>query len=148
MVLAFAWSIRLLVLAGVEYKAFGTSKRFNASRGSMPVSAATLSPSISGMNSEDYQFLRRRPDSRVALDFTGLLPNALLHAGLSTLQGFDPLLPAQYHSLIDPIWPFRTNREFDITPENEQALRLFGVGAFITARPAPRRRADWSTRIA
>jgi hypothetical protein len=129
--------ISLIVLAGVEYKAFGTSKRFNAARGSMPASAASLSPSIPGMNSENYQSLRRRPDSRVALDLTGLLPTALRHAGLSTPQGFDPLLPAQYHALIDPIWPFRTNREFDITPENEGALRLFGVGAFITAKQAP-----------
>jgi hypothetical protein len=89
------------------------------------------------MNSDNYESLRRRPDSRVALDFTGLFSTVLRHAGLSTPQGFDPLLPAQYHALIDPIWPFRTNREFDITPENEQALRLFGVGAFITAEQAP-----------
>jgi hypothetical protein len=128
--------ISLIVLAAVEYKVFGTSKRFNAARGSMPISA-TLSPSIPGMSSENYQSLRRRPESRVALDFTGLLPAALRHAGLTTPQGFDPLLPAQYHALIDPIWPFRTNREFDITPENEPALRLFGVGAFITAEKAP-----------
>jgi hypothetical protein len=71
------------------------------------------------------------------LDVTGLFPTVLRHAGLSTPQGFDPLLPAQYHGLIDPIWHFRTNREFDIAPENEEALRLFGVGAFITAEEAP-----------
>jgi MYXO-CTERM domain-containing protein len=130
-------ALGLLILAAAEYKAFGTSRWFNAARGTMPVAATSGPRSVAGMNSDNYESLRRRPDSRVALDVTGLFPTVLRHAGLSTPQGFDPLLPAQYHALIDPIWHFRTNREFDIAPENEEALRLFGVGAFITAEEAP-----------
>jgi hypothetical protein len=130
-------ALGLLILAAAEYKAFGTSRWFNAARGAMPVAATSGPRSVAGMNSDNYESLRRRPDSRVALDITGLVPSALRHAGLTTPQGFDPLLPAQYHSLIDLIWPFRTNREFDVTPENEQALRLLGVGAFVTAESAP-----------
>jgi hypothetical protein len=129
-------AVSLLILAAAEYKAFGTSRWFDAARVKIPATARAL-PSVAGMSLQNYESLRRQPEFRVALDVTGLFPVLLRHSGLTTPQGFDPLLPAQYQALIDPIWRFRTNREFDITPEKEDALRLLGVGHFVTAERAP-----------
>jgi hypothetical protein len=127
--------IAALILVAAEYKAFGTSKRFNAYRG--PYAANYVSQPFPGLNANLYELLRKCPEYRLALDLTALFPQTLRHNGLATPQGFDPLLPAQYKSLIDRIARFRTNREFEVIPENEAALRLLGVRYFITSENGP-----------
>ena len=84
-----------------------------------------------------YESLRSHPEYRVALDITGPFPQNLRHNGLTTPQGFDPLLPMQYKTLVDRIGHFRTNREFELNPENEKDLQLLGVRYFVSARNGP-----------
>jgi hypothetical protein len=115
-------SVSLLLLVAVEYKAFGTSKRFNASAGRS--GGNFVLKGLTGMN-------------RLALDLTGPPPAALRHTGLATPQGFDPLLPAHYQAFIERVGHFRSDREFDLPPENESALQILGVGRFITSEGAP-----------
>ena len=122
-------AVAALFLIATEYKAFGTSKRFNASRGPYPDYVAQPFPHLNGSL---YQTLRRNREYRVALGSI-MFPQDLRHSGLTTPQGFDPLLPVQYKALIDQIGYFVTNRLFGILPENEVALRLLGVRYFITA---------------
>jgi hypothetical protein len=122
-------AVAALFLIATEYKAFGTSKRFNASRGPYPDYVAEPFPRLNGSR---YQTLRRNREYRVALGRV-IFPEVLRHYGLTTPQGFDPLLPLQYKALIDQIGDFQTNRLFDIMPENEEALRLLGVRYFITS---------------
>jgi hypothetical protein len=122
-------AVAALFLIAAEYKAFGTSKRFNASRGPYPDYVAEPFPHL---NERLYQTLRRNREYRVALGSI-MFPQDLRHSGLTTPQGFDPLLPVQYKALIDQIGYFVTNRLFGILPENEVALRLLGVRYFITA---------------
>jgi len=115
-------SLSLLLLAAAEYKTFGTSKRFNASAGRSGPNFAHAG--LTGLK-------------RLALDLTGPPPTALRHTGLATPQGFDPLLPAHYQAFIERAGHFRSDREFDLPPENESALQILGVGHFITSEEAP-----------
>ena len=128
-------ALAALVLVAAEYKAFGTSKRFNAYRG--PFAVNYVSEPFPGLDPGVYAALRQHPEYRLALDVTALFPQALRHNGLATPQGFDPLLPAQYKALVDRIAHFRTNREFDVIPEDEAALRLLGVRYFISSEQGP-----------
>ena len=122
-------AIAALFLVATEYKAFGTDKRFNASRGPYPDYVAQPFPHLNG---SVYQTLRRNREYRVALGSI-MFPQDLRHTGLTTPQGFDPLLPVQYKALIDQIGYFVTNRLFGIIPGNDEAFRLLGVRYFITA---------------
>src|SRR6266542_4137411 len=95
------------------------------------------STTFPGLNTGIYASLRQHPEYRLALDVTALFPHHLRHNGLSTQQGFDPLLPVQYKVLVERIAHFRTNREFDVIPEDEAALRLLGVRYFISSEQGP-----------
>src|SRR5262249_50247962 len=121
-------AVAALFLIAAEYKAFGTSKRFNASPVPYPDYVAQPFPHLNG---SIYRTLRRNREYRVALGSTKF-PQDLRHSGLTTPQGFDPLLPVQYKALIDQIGYFYNNRLFGIIPENEEVLRLLGVRYFIT----------------
>lgn len=129
---AFVTAGLLLVVAS-EFKAFGTSRRINATRGGGP---NYINTPMVGMNVETYRLLRLHNDYRLALDDTGPNASDLHHVGLSTPQGFDPFLPLHYKTLIDALGGFRTNREFDLSPDNENALRLLGVGYFVSSEQA------------
>jgi hypothetical protein len=125
----------LLVLSAVEFKAFGTSKRFNASPG--PVSNDQTSPFLPGMNKQTYKTLLEHPEYRMASDDHGPDPVELRHSGLTSPQGSDPFLTAQYRNLMEGLGNFSTNRRFDLDPENEEALHLLGVRYFATAEAGP-----------
>jgi hypothetical protein len=123
----------LLILSAAEYKAFGTSKRFNASRGRFAVEYEPFP----GVNTGVYHSLRQHPEYRTALDLMAPFPGELHHMGLTTPQGEDPFLPAQYKVLMDRIAVFRNNRAFDLRPDDEGTLRLLGVRYFITSKRGP-----------
>ena len=99
-----------LILAAADYKTFGTSKRFNAYRGA--ASANYVAQPFPGLNTAVYESLRSHPEYRSALDLTGPFPQNLRHNGLTTPQGFDPLLTMRYKTLVDQVGHFRSNREF------------------------------------
>jgi len=81
-----------------------------------------------------YHQLRANTDYRVVVDFdTGPLPNDLRHLGLITPQGFDPLLTTPFRKMVETYAHFRTDRLFEVDPENYESLRLFGVRYIISS---------------
>jgi hypothetical protein len=119
----------LVLFAGVDYKVFGTSKRFNAGTGSGP---SFRSDSFPNMDKQAYHEMRAHPQYRVLLDPTAPFPAVVRHWGGRTPQGFDPLLTRQYRALLGDSVHFHSDRTFDIDPANETALRLLGVRYFVT----------------
>ena len=116
----------LVLFVGIDYKAFGTSKRFDASAGGDELRYS--STSFPGMMPEVYQQLRVGTDYRIVVDFdTGPLPNDFRHTGMITPQGFDPLLTTPFRKMVETYGHFRTGRMFEVDPENYAALRMFGV---------------------
>ena len=73
-------------------------------------------------------------DYRIVVDAdTGPLPNDFRHIGLITPQGFDPLLTTPFRKMVETYGQFRTDRIFEVDPENYDALRLFGVRYVISS---------------
>lgn len=132
--LRVALTAAMVLLTAAEYKAFGTSKRVNTGE-SGPSYVTNLFP---GMDDEVYRRITSRPDFRSAIDEGGPFTTDLRHGGITTPQGFDPLLPANYRRLIESLTTFRTDREFEFDPSDEDTLRLFGVRYFITIESSPR----------
>jgi hypothetical protein len=126
--------LALLVSVGVDYKVFGTSKRFNSGTGVGPRFSLT---EHKGMDSDSLREMRAHSNYRVALDESTIFSLELRHWGLSTPQGFDPFLSSQFRRTIDRYSKLRTDREYDIDPLNEEALRAFGVRYYITAGGRP-----------
>lgn len=126
----------LLVAAGAEYKVFGTSNRLNAAVG-QPHWTGSFEH-IPAMDPTTFSHLRRNSQYRVLVDLTASWPQELRHYRFATPQGFDTLLPDQYRKLVGQgMGRFRNNREFDVEPENEAALRLFGVRFYISSINGP-----------
>jgi len=121
----------LVVFVGVDYKTFGTSKRFDASRGDAQRFSATSYP---GMLPDVYQQLRAHSDFRIVFDAdVGSIPQNFRHLGLMTPQGFDPFLTTTFRRLAETNGLFTTDRLFDIDPENYDAMKLFGVRYVISS---------------
>ena len=127
-----AWlGVALVLFVAIDYKAFGTSKRFNANSDQAD---RYSSSSFRGMGDDVYRQLRAAPEYRVIVDNdTGPDPDNLRHIGLTTPQGFDPLLTIQLRKLAEKYGSLRTDRLFDIDVENETGLRLFGVKYVISS---------------
>lgn len=121
----------ILLLVGVDYKVFGTRKRFNAQPGAgQPYFSDTA---FANLDPSAYRQMRAHPQYRVLVDPVGLFPLELRHAGLRTPQGFDPFFTAQYRQMIAPLANMRSNWMFDVDPANEQALHLLGIRYVITS---------------
>lgn len=144
-----AWlAAALLIAVGIDYKVFGTSKRVNATTFDTDRFMATAQ--FPGMSDEAFRELRLHPEYRVALDAPDLRAADLRHHGLTTPQGDDPLVPAQYlEGLILPTNPPRPSHwTFFIDPAHEDLLRLLGVRYVVTTQSQPylarlRGRADY-----
>ncbi|MEO8098499.1 MAG: YfhO family protein [Acidobacteriota bacterium] len=131
-----AWvGLALLLSAGIDYKVFGTSKRFNAGQGPRPGYSATA---YVAMSAEAFRELKSHPDARVLLQEFGPLALEVRHVGFSTPQGFDPFLSTQYRKVVTRLGTWQSNREFLIDPMNSEAMRLFGIRYVITAERAPK----------
>jgi hypothetical protein len=128
-----AWlAAALLIAVGIDYKAFGTSKRVNAFEGNMDrIQASALFP---GMDDDVYRQLRQHSEYRVALDESDPLPTDLRHYGLTTPQGGDPMVPAQYLEVVS-----QTNKPgvIALDPSNQDLLQLLGVRYFLTTEDQP-----------
>ncbi len=123
-----------LLIAAVDYKAFVTSKRFDAGLGDGAVDF--VSSQFPGMSDDDFNVLRAHPEFRILRDDPGgPHPLELREGDLNTIQGFDPLFTTAYRTtLLDIAHADFTERDrFTIDPSNEVALRLYGVRYAITA---------------
>jgi hypothetical protein len=129
-------AIALLLTVGIDYKVFGTSKRFNAAPGSGNIDySASVFPQI---ESDIYAQIRAHRDYRILTDAYGPYPLDLRHyPGLRTPQGFDPLFTSQYRELLNDDVKYRSNWEFDIPPDQEDLLQALGVRYFISAESSP-----------
>jgi hypothetical protein len=123
----------LLLTVGVDYKVFGTGKWFDAADGD----GRTNHSSFPGLDDTIYRQLRADSEHRIALDVIDLHPLEFRHYGLTTPQGFDPLLTTQYQKLMTATEHIQSPTEIDIDPANEAALGLLGVRYFLTSEGAP-----------
>jgi hypothetical protein len=123
----------LLFAVAAEYKAFGSAKRFNAALGKAPRPVL-----LTGVDDSVYRELGANALYRVVLDETAPFPPALRSFGLTTPQGFDPLITTQFRDMVEKIAHFRTNWLIDFDPANVAALRLLGVRYYITSEGGPR----------
>jgi hypothetical protein len=128
-------ALALILFVGIDYKGFGTSKRFDAGGGDAQRFSSTSFP---GMMPDVYEQLRTHNDYRILGDAdSGPLPNDYRHLGLITPQGFDPLFPTPFRKMVETYGNFRTDRLFDVDPENYDALKLFGVRYVISSEGSP-----------
>lgn len=130
----------LFLLFFVEYKAFGTNRRFNAVSDNVDSfwrgDARLGGPTLNGMETSVYHELLRHPAYRIAI-VEGPHSTDMRHYSLSTLQGFDPFLPDQYKEAVESFVPFTTNRLFDVNPLDEKMLQHFGVRWLILRHESP-----------
>ena len=129
-------AITLLLAVGIDYKVFGTSKRFNASAGSGDTDYSTnLFPQI---EYDVYAQIRAHGDYRILSDLGGPYYLDLRHyPGLRTPQGFDPLFTSQYDQLLDDHVHYRSSWQFDIQPGQPALLRVLGVRYVISCESCP-----------
>jgi hypothetical protein len=122
----------LLVAAGADYKAFGTSKQFNARPGDLD--ATKFSQPIEGLDTIVYRKLVAHPDYRVAVDpLTGPFTPEMRHHGLSTPQGFDPMISTRYREKVKTLMEPHELRLLALDPSNVDLLRSFGVRFVFTS---------------
>jgi hypothetical protein len=130
----------LLVLVWAEYKVYGTSRRFNSMPGSVDTGfhddARTGGTGFSGVDPILYAYLRKHPDSRIAL-VDGPFGTDLRHYGLTTPQGFDPFLPSAYRKAVEKFVHFETNRVFSFDWRNEAMLDAFAVRFVLSYQRLP-----------
>jgi hypothetical protein len=126
----------LLVAMGIDYKVFGTSKRFNAEPKSGQVHFS--SDSFFAMDGDVYAQVRAHEDSRILVDRTGPSNLGMRHYyGLRSPQGFDPFFTTQYRHVLKNAAKFQSPWEFQIEPDQEDLLRLLGVRYFVTSEHGP-----------
>jgi hypothetical protein len=127
----------LLILVGVDYKVFGSNRRFNAADFDADrfFSDARASRRLEfyGLHGQVYRTVLADPASRVAIDDPGPHPTDFRHYRLSTPQGFDPLLPAPYKRAVEAFTPFRTDRLFQVDPANQAMLQRLAVRYYLTS---------------
>lgn len=127
----------LLLLVFVDFKAFGTNRRFNAVTGDVDRfwrgDARLGGHQMQGMENDAYLEMLRSPHFRVAV-YEGPIPTDFRLYGLTTPQGFDPFLTDQYKRSVETFQPFRTNRLFDVSPLSEPMLQFFAV-RWVVLRP-------------
>jgi len=136
--LARVWTAAaILMLVAVDYKVFGTRKRFDASKGTGP--ADYVSSPFPGMTVETFNQIHAHPEYRVMIDAPpgGPLVEDLRHGDFTTPQGFDPFFTAAYLESLSEFVTFERHWEFVFDPDQEDALRLYGVRYIITSDRGP-----------
>jgi hypothetical protein len=126
----------IIVLAvGMEYKTFGASRRFSAWNGAVDKEYGWTP--FPGIDEAVYREIWAHREYRLALDESVLQPTHLRHYELTSPQGFDPFLTAQYRRFIESYVSFSTDRLFYMAPEQQEMLRGLAVRYFITKKDRP-----------
>ncbi len=124
-----ALAAALLLMTGVDYKVFGTTKRFNGALGSgEPDFTLSTFPEL---EPAAFAEIKSHAEYRVLLA-DGPPPMAIRQTGLLMAQGFDPFVPDQYRQLLAGKAVFSNDRTFEIDPERKDVLRLLGIRYVIT----------------
>jgi hypothetical protein len=125
----------MLALVWVEYKVYGTSRRFNAMPGNIDRNwskdARIGGAEFTGMDNAVYAELFRNPEYRLAMSSAdgGTL---VRHYGLATPQGFDPFLTQRYRELVETFTPMATNRIFAVDWSKPAMLEALAVRYVLT----------------
>jgi hypothetical protein len=129
------FGVALLISAGVDYKVFGTSKRFDSDQGAGP----RYEPGkYLAMSDESLAVMQANRTYRVLLEEFAPQPSEFRFLGLLIPQGADPFFPKQYREFVKKNGKFVTDREFRIDPANIEALRILGVRYVITSERGAR----------
>jgi hypothetical protein len=123
-----AWRIVLgsavLLLAGADYKVWGTRLRVNAEPGDLDRFNRQYGV-FRGMSDANYEELRRHSEYRVVSDLNNSFWMELRHFGFATPQGGDPLMPRQYLPVLGTA-AGDTATDIDAT-RRKDLLQLLGV---------------------
>jgi len=131
-----AMTIVLLLCAAIDYKAFGTSKRFNGDRGSLPHNYAK--DGFGYMDPDAFQTLVAHREYRILLDGTAPTAVELRHHSLASPQGFDPFIAQRYLDMVKELGAeFHSSREFSFDSGNDVALQTLAVRYVITTANGP-----------
>jgi hypothetical protein len=126
----------LLLCVAVDYKSFGTSKRFNGRKGSLPHEYAR--DGFFAMDPQAFHVLAAHPEYRILLDFSAPMPDELRHHGLASPQGFDPFVAQRYLDFVKNLGAHSdTDREFSFDSDNQVALAALAVRYVITTKNGP-----------
>jgi hypothetical protein len=129
-------TVVLLLSAAIDYKSFGTSKRFNGRLGALPHEYAR--DGFWGIGPLAFQELVAHPQYRILLDFAAPMPAELRHHGLSSPQGSDPFVAERYLDLVKDLGTTsHSNREFSFDSDNQLALETLAVRYVITTGNGP-----------
>ena len=114
----------LLLCAAIDYKSFGTSKRFNARKGSLPHGIARWTVSLPRTSSLAFQASAAHPEYRILLDPSAPMPAELRHHALSSPQGFDPFVAQRYLNFVKkPGSPRRYGSRVRLRPQQSTRTR-------------------------
>jgi hypothetical protein len=129
-------TVVLLLFVGTDYKAFGTSKRFNGYRGSLPHIYAK--DGFAYMDPEAFQALTAHREFRILLDASAPTPVELRHHSLASPQGFDPFVAQRYLDMVKELGAeFQSSREFTFYSANDLALQTLAVRYIVTTENGP-----------
>ena len=122
----------LLLAAGIDYKAFGTGRQFDARPGSFDRDVVDVPHKA--LDDELHRKITAAPQYRTALDRAGALhPDEARAYGLVMAQGFDSMLPERYRQLLLPLWQPGSARLLDLDPSRHDVLRSLGVRYYFTS---------------
>lgn len=129
-------AVVLLLAVAIDYKSFGTSKRFNAFEGSLPHEYAR--DGFFAMDPQAFQALASHPQYRILSDFTAPMPVELRHHALSSPQGGDPFVTQRYLEFVRNLGAHsESNRELSFDSDNQQAMDTLAVRYVLTTRNGP-----------
>ncbi len=130
----------LLLIVFADAKVYATGRRFNSEEGDVDRKYAGDARGggrdYRGLERAVYEQMRSMPQFRV-LDNDNPTLKDLRHYGLSTPQGFDPMLPARYVEELAGAAAFENQRTFRIDPSQASVLRRLGVRYVMTVRGGP-----------
>ena len=124
----------IMLAIGVDYKVFGTSLRMNAGEGDVDRTMRFMAP-FPGMARQTYEEIHRNPEYRLILDQDSGSTD-FRHYDLSTPQGMDPLMPAQYRYIAGN-GPGEKMQEIDAVRQKD-LLRLLAVRYIASSEGGPR----------
>ena len=123
-----AWRVLLgaamLLLAGADYRVWGTSLRVNADPGDLDRFNRQYGV-FRGMSDANFEEIRRHPEYRVISDLNNSFWLEFRHFGIETPQGSDPLIPRQYRRVFGA-GAGDTATDIDAT-RRKDLLQLLGV---------------------
>ena len=129
-------AVVLLLCVAIDYKSFGTSKRFNGRKGSLPHEYAR--DGFFAMDPQTFQALAAHPEYRILSDLNAPAPVELRHHGLSSPQGSDPLVTERYLNFVRNLGArSETNRELYFDTDNRLAMDTLAVRYVITTENGP-----------